>query len=226
MMRNKILIILVFFSLGLNSYADLLDSFDDNSKNLDEEILPNVNEQIEVQPSPKNTKAVYEKESNKQHDPGLVNSSHVSEKKAAKNKSEKAKAKNGEKRPPVHFKSLGLTGDKDKNEFQLHKDVLVTQGDLRLESNEARVLLNDGSREVDKVFAEGNVKIVKKDESSGKLIRANGDKADFDNGRQEITLRGNAHIHKGDDVISGSLVTYNLKTGIIKVEKVKGIVSP
>ncbi len=138
----------------------------------------------------------------------------------------KKDAKNDTKRLPVHFKSLGLTGVKGQGVLELHKDVVVTQGDLNLESDQGKVFLDKETNEVKKVFAEGKVKILKKDEASGKLIRANGDTAEFDNEQQLITLRGDAKILKGDDLITGNLIFYNLKTGWIKVEKVKGVVNP
>jgi lipopolysaccharide export system protein LptA len=121
---------------------------------------------------------------------------------------------------------VGLTGLKNEGMVELLKDVIVTQEDFRLESNEAKIFLEDKTNEVKSVFAEGRVRITKKDEASGKLVKANGDQAEFDNVTQLITLRGNARVVKGGDILTGNLIFYNLKTGWIKFEKVKGVVNP
>ena len=148
--------------------------------------------------------------------------------KHSKSKSEgQTNTKTGEKkRAPVHFQGLGLTGLKKEGMVELHQNVVVTQEDFKLESDQAKIFLDADSNEVKEVFAEGHVKITKKDEATGKLVKANGETAEFDNATQLITLSGNAKVVKGEDVITGNLIYYNLKTGWIKVEKVKGVVNP
>lgn len=149
-------------------------------------------------------------------------SKHTKEKSDPKNQS-----KTGEKkRAPVHFQGLGLTGLKKEGMVELHQKVIVTQEDFKLESDEAKIFLENETNEVKEVLAEGHVKITKIDEATGKLVKANGETAEFDNMTQLITLRGNAKVEKGEDVITGNLIYYNLKTGWIKVEKVKGVVNP
>lgn len=150
-----------------------------------------------------------------------INSVKKNDIKPQKKKNEKGK------NHPVHFQGMSLTGLKSEGIIELHKNVKVTQNDFVLESQEAKIFLLKGdSDEVKRVEAEGNVKMAKTDEKTGKLVRANGDSAEFDNLTQIVTLKGKAVVVKGEDVLSGNIIFYNLKTGWIKVEKVKGVVNP
>lgn len=191
----------------LPSFADLVDSYDSRSEGKTKEKVKPLNHS-------KENKFLETKDKDQ-------NAS-----KNQKEKNKKKKDKNTKDRAPVHFAGLGLTGLKSEGLVELHKNVVVTQEDFRLESEEAKIYLDDSSNEVKKVLAEGKVKITKKDETTGKIVRADSQEAEFDNLTQIITLKGNARIVKGEDILAGNLIFYNLKTGWIKVEKVKGVVNP
>lgn len=201
---KKIRVIPVLLLMSSFAFADLMDSYDHDD-------IP-----VKKKEEPRKEKKVPKKVENPKESP----------KKNTKGTTEPLSKKNKEKRAPVHFQGQGLTGLKKEGMVELHKSVIVTQEDFRLEADEAKIFLQGDTSDVREVIAEGHVKITKTDETTGKLVKANGDMAEFDNATQLVTLSGNAKVVKGDDVITGNLIYYNLQTGWIKVEKVKGVVNP
>lgn len=215
-MKNRLILSLVLVTLNQSLFADLLDSYHTG---------PTPTE------SPLKTKGQVQKKDAVHQSDRKTSKSHET-KQEPKSRSRKSdsrqthKPKGDKKKAPVRFEGLGGTGLKSEGLIELHKNVVVTQEDLRLEADEAKIFMEPDSDEVKNVFAEGNVKISKLDEASGKLVKAFGKAADFDNQTQLITLRGNARVEKGEDILTGNIIYYNVKTGWVKVEKVKGVVNP
>ncbi len=195
------LIYLLLLSFANAAFADLIDSYEVDS-------LPSITNKVHK--TPKKNKAVTQEVPANKKNVGKNTSIH----------------RDPKQRGPVYFRGLGLTGLKGEGLVELHKNVIVTQDDFRLESDEAKIYLDEESNEVKRVLAEKEVKITKRDETSGKFIKAFGDSAEFDNRTQLITLRGKARVIKGEDVLTGTVIFYNLETGWIKVDKVKGVVNP
>lgn len=131
-----------------------------------------------------------------------------------------------DKKLPVEFEGEGLSGIRKAGTVELHKDVRVVQGDLTLQSENAKIFFDEVSNEVKQVVATGKVTMTKIDVETGKLIKASSEIAEFDAEKGIITLKGGAKLLKGEDLIVGNVIHYNLKTGWIKAEKVKGVVKP
>ncbi|MEZ4742851.1 MAG: LptA/OstA family protein [Bdellovibrionota bacterium] len=127
---------------------------------------------------------------------------------------------------PVVFESEGLRGLKSDGMIELRKNVIVTQGDFRMDANRANVIFNKQTDEVDRVIARGNVKISKVDPKTGKKIRAKGDTMTFNEKKQTVTIVGNARFWRGNDLVRGRKIIYNLKTGWLDASKVEGVISP
>ena len=147
-----------------------------------------------------------------------------------KNAGRKAKAK---KEDPVHFDSKGLKGLRDKGMVELVQDVVVTQGEMRMEADHAQVFFDEGAKDkkdrgLIKVIADGNpVKIYGVDENSGDKFRAFGNQAVFLNKERTVVLEGNARLWRGDDsVVRSKKITYEMNTGWIRADKVAGEVVP
>jgi lipopolysaccharide transport protein LptA len=215
-MRNsKGVFFLLFFLFFLSGslYADLSDFHENESTT----VVPRTIDNKKTKKNLINKKSNTDVEKKHKDTPPIKNKTDTGEKK---------KTGESKKKSPVHFQGLSLTGLKSEGVVELHKQVVVTQDDFRLESEEAKIYLEPPSNDVKKVVATGHVKITKKDENTGNPVHANSDVADFDNLTQMITLKGNARILKEGDLLTGDLIYYNLKTGWIKVERVKGIVTP
>jgi lipopolysaccharide export system protein LptA len=126
----------------------------------------------------------------------------------------------------VHFESKGLRALKEKGTAELIQDVVVTQGTLRLEADQAKIYYDDDVKDVVRVVAEGNIKIFKVDEESGEKIKAFGDRVEFDNKARTVVLEGNARLWRGADLVRGKKITYELDSGWIKADRVAGEVHP
>ena len=73
----------------------------------------------------------------------------------------------------------------------LKRDVVITQEDLRLESDEAKVFIKqeNGEEVVEKAILNGGVHVSKFDEDDSKVIKARGDTATFFNRQKVIELK-------------------------------------
>lgn len=129
---------------------------------------------------------------------------------------------------PVHFSSQGLKGLREKGLVELVQDVVVTQGEFKLEADNAQVYFGEQSKEVHKVVAVGQpVKITNVDPNTGERIEASGNQVLFNNEERLVFLEGNAKIKKGSQsTIKGKKISYELDSGWIKADRVAGEVSP
>ena len=133
------------------------------------------------------------------------------------------------RKSPIKIRSSGTsTFSKKKNLIILKRDVVITQEDLRLESDEARVFIKqeNGEDVVEKAILNGGVHVSKFDEDDSKVVKARGDKATFFNRQQLIELNGNARLWKGGHLIKGKKIKYDVRTGMISVDEARGVVQP
>jgi len=127
----------------------------------------------------------------------------------------------------IRFSSDGLSGNRETGQIRLLQNVVVTQADLELKSDNADVFFVKGSNEVARVVASGGVQILKQDVGTGQKLRASGLSAEFFNSEQKILLRGKpAEVFRGDEIIRGRQFTYDLTTGWIKADTVEGVLQP
>lgn len=150
---------------------------------------------------------------------------------------------------PIKWEAKGLKGSKDSKILELVRDVVVTQGNVKLEADNAKVFFND-QNEVTKVLAFGRkdrekdekkekeerkekdtarngvVKMTKETDLPQDRISARGNEAIFDNTKRTVTLLGNAALWRGGDVVRGKQIVYNLDSGWINVDSVEGVVQP
>lgn len=138
-----------------------------------------------------------------------------------------AKGTKKKDKEPVHFESKGLKGLREKGMVELVQDVVVTQADMKMEADHAQVFFDEATHEVQKVIAEGNVKVHGIDENSGEKFRAYGNQAVFLNKDRIVVLEGNAKLWRGEDsVIRSKKITYEMDTGWIKADRVAGELAP
>jgi lipopolysaccharide export system protein LptA len=133
----------------------------------------------------------------------------------------KKKKKNAEKEP-VRFESNGARGIRDKGKFELIDDVVITQGTMRMEADQAIIYVDQESNDVKTVHATGNVKLFQEDEETGERLKAFGEKMVFNNIKRNIVLSGNARLWRGPSLVRGKKIIYELDTGWIYADKVVG----
>lgn len=150
-------------------------------------------------------------------------------------KAEKARDKKSVKArrdAPIHLQSDGTsTYSRNGSVVHLQKNVVISQDDIRLQSDEARVLFSpDGKKEnnntVQTVEVNGKVNLTRLSKDPAERITAKSDKAIFDNDAQKVTLDGNARLWKDGHLIKGDRIVYEIVTGMIKVDRAQGVVQP
>ncbi len=164
-----------------------------------------------AEPSPK-------PDQNTEAKPGNKRTSKIKNKKSTNTKSSEAQ--------PVTFESKSLKGTRSEGTIFLQDDVVVTQGDMRMESTQATIYFHPTSNEVKQINASGKVKFFKKNHETGQIIKADAREAVFYNADQKVLLRGEPKIWRGDDLMTGKQISYDLKSGWIKADRVEGIVQP
>ncbi len=145
---------------------------------------------------------------------------------SSKKNSTKPPSQNKQDQEKIYFKSTGLRGNKKEGRVELEENVLVTQGELYISCDKAIVFYNTQTEEVEKIQSIGNVKIRNQDETSGQSIRAESKEAFYFAQERKITLKGKANLIKGESVVRGKEITYELDTGWIKADKVEGVMQP
>lgn len=137
------------------------------------------------------------------------------------------KGSGAKEREPVHFESKGLKGLREKGTVELVDDVVITQGEMRLEADHAQVYFDESAKDVMKVVADGNVKIFNVDPNTGEKLRVFANHGTFENRNRLITADGNVRLWRGNDsVVRMKKATYEMDTGWIKGDRVAGELSP
>lgn len=139
--------------------------------------------------------------------------------------SSKSRQKSG-KVGVVKFWSKSLSGFRDQGSIILEEDVVVTQDDIRLEADKATIFFEQGGKDVKEVHAVGSVRFSRTDPDTGDPIRAEGREAIFSNAKRNVVMKGEPVLHRGDDVVRGKVIYYDLKNGWVKADRVEGVVQP
>jgi lipopolysaccharide transport protein LptA len=126
----------------------------------------------------------------------------------------------------VKFWSKSLSGFRDQGSLSLEEDVVVTQDDIRIEADKATIFFQKTTNEAKEVHAIGSVRFHRIDPETGQPIRAEGREAVFDNTKRMVTMRGEPVLYRGEDVVRGKVIYYNLTTGWVKADRVEGVVQP
>lgn len=133
------------------------------------------------------------------------------------------------KKLPIELKSDG-EAVYSRNGGTLHvvDNVRISQGNLFFRSDQAKAFFVyiDGERVADKVEILGNVKFAQYSDDPAENVKASGDKAIYLNGVGIVTLIGNARLWQGGHLIRGRQISYEVATGVIKIDQAQGIMQP
>ena len=101
----------------------------------------------------------------------------------------------------------------DKEKYVVFKgSVVARQEDLFIFYDIIEAQMNEATNEIEKAYAKGNVKIVKKERT------ATCNEAEFNNTKAEIMLKGNVIVYSGLDKLTGEIVTYYVDEDRVVVE--------
>ncbi len=126
----------------------------------------------------------------------------------------------------VKFWSKSLSGFRDQGSLMLEEDVVVTQDDIRLEADKATIFFDKGTNDVAEVHAVGAVRFSRIDPETGQPIRAEGKEAVFNNAKRNVVMKGQPVLYRGEDVVRGKVIYYDLTNGWVKADRVEGVVQP
>ena len=139
--------------------------------------------------------------------------------KVKKKKEEKGKIRGFEDassmESPLHIKSGGFYGNRKGSYIRFTKGAHVTYEDATLNAGAITVYFNGEKGGVSKIEAVGNVKLKQKDMNAtcGKLL--------FDYENNKLYLTRNPVVWRGDDMVKGDEITYDLNTSksVVKAGK-------
>jgi lipopolysaccharide export system protein LptA len=117
------------------------------------------------------------------------------------------------KRDPISVSADALEFDYRTHVLMYKGGVEVTQGDVKLQSNTLRVVLDEhAENRVKEVIADGSVHVTKG------ARWATGGRAEFDQAKQTVVLSNDAVVHDGSNEVSGDRIVVYLRENRSVVE--------
>lgn len=103
---------------------------------------------------------------------------------------------------PIHITSSELQSDSKKKTATFTGNVIAKQGDVTILTDRMVVFYDSSGDDVDRVECLGNVRIVQgtRTGTAGKAI--------YESATGKITLSEKPKVHQGDNVVTGSVITY------------------
>ena len=183
-----------------------------------------------VKPTGSKGKEALERETRDKSDREETNPKHGDSKpKVSAAWEQRPSGKNQRRQMPIHLQSEGTsTYSQNGSLVYLQKNVIIIQDDVRIQSDEAKVKLGQTKDQntVNSVEMKGRVNLNKYSKDPTERLTAKGDKALFDNQDQVVTLEGNARLWRDGHLIRGDKIIYEILTGLVKVDRVQGVVQP
>ena len=107
---------------------------------------------------------------------------------------------------PIQIKSNELTTDSNNRTATFIGKVSAKQGDVTIYCDRMVIYYSDKEKEVEKVEAFGNVRIIQLDRTglSGHAL--------YENKAGRITLDDNPMVYRGEDIVKGKIIYYFLDT--------------
>jgi lipopolysaccharide export system protein LptA len=118
-------------------------------------------------------------------------------------------------RGPITVTSETLTSDNQAHTALFEGKVVAKTGDMALYSDKMLVFYKEGTGDVTKIEATGNVKLLK----NGRLITSQA--ATYYAGEDKVVFTGQPRAEDGENVITGSTMTYYIAQDRSYVEKSK-----
>lgn len=114
---------------------------------------------------------------------------------------EKAPASRYDSSQPINISADRLEADDVTRQVKFVGNVAARQGDVVIYAAALTLFYLEGSQEVDRIEADGEVRIVQGDRV------ATADKGVFYRADGRVVLTGNARVHQGTDFVEGEVIT-------------------
>ena len=125
-----------------------------------------------------------------------------------------------ERQDPIDIQSDRLEAFNKERKIIFIGNVQARQRDTLILADRLTTFYDEGGSEVDRLIAEGNVRITQEDKV------ATSDTALFDNRRQIIVLTGDPHLWQGNDELQGEKITVYLDEDRVLVDQARGVFTP
>jgi len=119
-------------------------------------------------------------------------------------------------RSPIDITSDTMEADQKQNTVTFKGNVVAKQEDTTLYSNTLTITYDPDTKKLKQIVAVGNVKVVQLER------RATGQKATFDQDKNNVVLTGDAVVREGANVIRGERITFYVEEERSIVEGGKG----
>lgn len=114
---------------------------------------------------------------------------------------------------PVSFNADRLELQDKQNRVVLSGNVIINQGNLRLQAARTTVAYSDaGKLEIQRLDATGGVVVTRGNET------ARGNSAVYDFNRRVIVMSGGVALKRGGDTLNGGRLVIDLRTGLASVD--------
>lgn len=122
---------------------------------------------------------------------------------------------------PIHVSSLSQHAQMKKNTVVFLKEVLLTQGTIKITGDKLTVIRGTlPNHEI--IIANGQLATFYQTQDDGKPFDAQAKNIHYDVAKGKITLTGDAQVKQLDSQINGSKITYLLNTEELIVDTEKG----
>lgn len=124
-----------------------------------------------------------------------------------------ALARSSDREQPLDVIADGLDGPIAQSGDTELRNVVITQGSLRIDAARAVVTRRDG--EVTRVLLTGTPAALQQENDDGRMMRAQARRIDYDTGSEQVVLSGAVRIEQGRDLFRGERVNYDTRSGHI-----------
>lgn len=122
---------------------------------------------------------------------------------------------------PIHVSSLSQHAKMKKNTVVFMKEVLLTQGSIKITGDKLTVIRGTlPNHEI--IIADGQLATFYQTQEDGKPFDAQANTIHYDVAQGKITLTGDAQVKQLDSQINGSKITYFLNKKELIVDTAKG----
>jgi lipopolysaccharide export system protein LptA len=116
---------------------------------------------------------------------------------------------------PIEIKAGNAEFDQKTNTYSLNGNLIIVRGSIKINASSGVVRK---MKDYDVIELFGNPILFTQLQDDGEVISGNCDHFDYNSSTNMANLRGNARVKKNNNVVSGSLISYNTKTEVYKVE--------
>ncbi len=125
-----------------------------------------------------------------------------------------ASARSTDRDQPLDVQAGGMDGVMTQNGETRFTDITITQGSLRIQAANARVMRVNG--EVTRVMLKGEPASLQQENDEGQLMRARARQIDYDTDSEVVVLSGDVRVEQDRDTFRGERVRYDTRNGHIQ----------